>query len=103
MRAAFRVVAIAILLALAASRAGAQDRPNVIVIYADDLGYGDVSAYGIALIHDALGEKEPALAALQRSYEDRAVEFALGHYPSFKAIAAEPGFQAVMRRVGLPR
>ena len=63
-----------------------------------------VSAYGIALIHDALGEKEPAVAALQRAYEDHAIEFALvGQYPPFKAIAAEPAFQKVMQQVGLPR
>ena len=63
-----------------------------------------VSAYGIALIHDALGEKEPAVAALQRAYEDHAVEFAqIGQYPPFKAIAAEPAFQKVMQQVGLPR
>ena len=41
-----RNVAITFLLALAASNAAAQDRPNVVLIYADDLGYGDVSAYG---------------------------------------------------------
>ena len=63
-----------------------------------------VSAYGIALIHDALGEKEPAVAALQRAYEDHAVEFSqIGQYPPFKAIATEPAFQKVMQQVGLPR
>jgi arylsulfatase A-like enzyme len=42
----WRVVAFAFLVALAASYADAQNRPNVILIYGDDLGYGDVSAYG---------------------------------------------------------
>ena len=61
-----------------------------------------VSSFGVALIHDALGEKEPALAALRIAYEDHAVEFGLfEQYPPFKAIASEPGFQAVMRQVGL--
>lgn len=59
-----------------------------------------VSSFGIALIHDALGEKEPALAALQRAHQDHAVEFGLQHYPPFKTIASEPRFQAVMRQVG---
>jgi serine/threonine-protein kinase len=63
-----------------------------------------VSSFGVALIHDALGEHEPALAALQRAYDDHAVEFAfMEEYPPFKAIASTPPFQAVMRGVGLPR
>jgi Flp pilus assembly protein TadD len=62
-----------------------------------------VSAFGLALIYDALGEKEPALAALERAAQDRAIEFAqMDQYPPFKTIASEPRFQAVMRLVGLP-
>jgi TolB-like protein/DNA-binding winged helix-turn-helix (wHTH) protein/Flp pilus assembly protein TadD len=62
-----------------------------------------VSPFGLAMIHDALGEKAPALTALKHALEERAVEFAqMNQYPPFKAIAAEPGFQAVMRQVDLP-
>jgi hypothetical protein len=58
----------------------------------------------MALIHDALGEREPALAALERAYEDRAVEFAqMSRYPAFKSVATDPRYEAVMRRIGLPR
>jgi TolB-like protein/DNA-binding winged helix-turn-helix (wHTH) protein/tetratricopeptide (TPR) repeat protein len=60
-----------------------------------------VSWYGIAVIHDALGEKAPALAALQRAFDDRAVEFGLNdHYAPFRTIASEPAYQAVIRKVG---
>jgi TolB-like protein/DNA-binding winged helix-turn-helix (wHTH) protein/tetratricopeptide (TPR) repeat protein len=63
-----------------------------------------VSFFGIALIHDVLGEKELALAALERAYEDRAVEFAqMSQYPPFKTIASEPRYDALMRRIGFPR
>jgi TolB-like protein/tetratricopeptide (TPR) repeat protein len=63
-----------------------------------------VSSFGIALIHDALGEKDPALMALERAYEDRAVEFAqMAQYPPFQTIASERRFHAVMGRIGLPR
>ena len=37
---------------------GAQPRPNVILIYADDIGYGDVSSYG------ATGVKTPNIDRL---------------------------------------
>jgi Flp pilus assembly protein TadD len=63
-----------------------------------------VSGFGIALIFDALGEKEPAIAAFERAYQDRAVEFSLmSEYPPFKTIASDPRFQARMRQIRLPR
>ena len=63
-----------------------------------------VSAFGVALIHDALGEKEPALAAIERAYQDHAVEFAqMNQYPPFKTIASEARFHNVLRLIGLPQ
>jgi hypothetical protein len=63
-----------------------------------------VSSFGIALIHDALGEKRQAIAALRDACEDHAVEFAqMAQYPPFRTIASEPAFATVMQQVGLPR
>ncbi len=63
-----------------------------------------VSGFGLALIYDAIGEKEPALAAFERAYQDRAIEFSQMHqYPPFRTIASDPRYQARMREIGLPR
>ena len=61
-----------------------------------------ISSFGIALIYDALGQKEPALAAFERAYQDRAVELALLH-PPFMTIASDSRFQARMNTIGRPR
>ena len=61
-----------------------------------------ISSFGIALIYDALGQKEPALAAFERAYQDRAVELALV-YPPFMTIASDSRFQTRMNTVGRPR
>jgi tetratricopeptide (TPR) repeat protein len=60
------------------------------------------SAFGRALIYDALGQKEAALGALERAYDDHAVEFTQVAYApvKFKTIAQEPRYQAIMRHVG---
>jgi len=63
-----------------------------------------VSSFGIALIHDVLGETAEALQAIERACDDRAVEFAqMAQYPAFTTIATEPRFRTVMERVNLPR
>ncbi len=42
----FWPVSMSILLCLLAARGGAEDRPNIIHLFVDDLGYGDVGAFG---------------------------------------------------------
>jgi hypothetical protein len=41
-----RLTALIALLFACAPRAFAQDKPNIVLIVTDDLGYGDVSSYG---------------------------------------------------------
>jgi DNA-binding winged helix-turn-helix (wHTH) protein/tetratricopeptide (TPR) repeat protein len=59
-----------------------------------------VSSFGLALIHDALGERDAAVAALERAYEDHALEFAQWkQYPALRSAAVDPRYQVVLRRV----
>jgi len=64
-----------------------------------------VSSFGIALIHDALGRKTAALDALERAYDEHAVDFALSYArletlnARFETLQGEPRFEAIMRTV----
>jgi hypothetical protein len=48
-----------------------------------------VSAFQLALIHHALGEREATLAALETAHQEHAVEFTQvdNYYPSLKSLA----------------
>src|SRR5688572_29198919 len=68
----FRLLTITAVLTLATAHASAQTRPNVVLIYADDLGYGDVSAYGAKAL------KTPHIDRLARE----GVRFTDAHSPA---------------------
>jgi len=59
-----------------------------------------VSSFGMAAIYDALGDRDAAAAALERAYEDHALEFVQWkHYPVFARADVDPRYQQVLRRV----
>jgi tetratricopeptide (TPR) repeat protein len=71
----------------------------------NDLKRGSAPAYAqaiaIAMIYTALGDKDQAMASLERGYEER---FNLGVLlrPCFDPLRSDPRFQDLVRRVGLP-
>src|SRR6185436_18518797 len=72
MRMTSGIGALTILLALAASHASAQNRPpNVVLILADDLGYGDASAYGLPRRSSAESGAEAGARRLKTPNIDR--------------------------------
>ena len=63
-----------------------------------------VSAAEFAAIHAALGDREAALADLERAYDERSTFLIYaGVWPPFDPLRGEPRFRALMQRMGLPR
>ena len=60
--------------------------------------------YSVAAFHAALGEKDKAFAALNKSYEDREAPLTrLNIDPLLDPLRDDPRFQELLRRVGLPQ
>jgi serine/threonine-protein kinase len=57
----------------------------------------------IASIYAQLGEKEQALALLEKAYEKREMDVTALKSPIYDPIRTDPRFQDLMRRVGLPQ
>ena len=61
-----------------------------------------VSSYSLAVAYIGLGERDAALARLQKAYEDREDQVALLKIePLFDSIHSDPRFQDLLRRIGL--
>ena len=61
-----------------------------------------ISPYFIAYIHLGMGEKDQALASLERAYEDRSIGlFWIKVDPVFDPLRPDPRFQNLLKRIGL--
>ena len=86
-----RIVVALIVFVAAGFAASAEEKPNIIVIMADDLGYGDVGCYGATKVKTPYIDQ---LAADRGVYSSRSVEIAtseatlLPHFSSVTCIAA---------------
>src|SRR5205807_5408052 len=59
--------------------------------------------YNLALAHAVLGQKQEALARLQKAYEQREVLMPLlGTEPAFSVLHGDARFRELVRRMGLP-
>jgi TolB-like protein/DNA-binding winged helix-turn-helix (wHTH) protein/Tfp pilus assembly protein PilF len=63
-----------------------------------------VSAYDIAAIHAALGDRDEAMSWLQRGYEERSQVIGFVRFdPAFDALRDDPRYHAVLRHLNQPR
>ena len=63
-----------------------------------------VSPYSVALVHAGLGDRDQALAWLDKAYAERSDYMPyLGLEPMLDSLRSDPRFDALVRRVGVPR
>jgi tetratricopeptide (TPR) repeat protein len=62
-----------------------------------------VTAYGVALVYAALGDKDRAFASLERGVQERTHWMVwLNRDPRWRPLRADPRFASLVRKVGLP-
>jgi TolB-like protein/Tfp pilus assembly protein PilF len=61
----------------------------------------ETDALSIAVAHVGMGDKEKAIAWLQKAYAEHSISTALKVDPIFDPLRSDPRFQELMRRVGL--
>jgi len=61
---------------------------------------GDVSAYGLAMVHLRLGQKEQAIDWLERSYQDKEISISFIKVdPQLDPLRGDPRFQALVGKI----
>ncbi len=55
----------------------------------------------MAVLYMGLGDKEQAITALQKGYEDRNNQLILLGSPEFDPLKSDPRYQDLLRRIGL--
>ena len=61
------------------------------------------SSFGIALLHDALGEREAAAARIVQAADERAIEFSQPRqYPPFSTLRGDPRYESIVRQIDHP-
>lgn len=88
-------------LALAYGRAGRADRARAILSELDErAGSQYVSPFALALVHTGLGERQPAIASLEKSYKDREWYLCvLKTEPTLDSLRPDPRFQDLLRKL----
>jgi eukaryotic-like serine/threonine-protein kinase len=82
------------------------DRRNEAVAMLDKLNTTEkyVSPTELAILYAALGDKEKAFASLEKAFTERDFQLtSLKVEPGYDPLRADPPFQDLMRRVGLPQ
>jgi hypothetical protein len=63
-----------------------------------------VNSYGLAIVLARLGDRDRALAQLQRAYEERQLALTeTGVEPAFDGLRSDQRFGELLRRIGLSR
>jgi len=79
------------------------DAEKILRQITDLSGKGYVPAYAFAEIYLGLGDRQNALASLEKAYDDRSMILAyVKADPEFDSLHSDPRFKALMRRMGLP-
>jgi TolB-like protein/DNA-binding winged helix-turn-helix (wHTH) protein/Flp pilus assembly protein TadD len=90
------------MLAYVYGRSGQQEKARSALEKLEELNRrGETDSASIALAHLGMGDKEKAIAWLQKAYAEHSIPTALKVDPIYDPLRSDPRFQELLRRVGL--